>query len=98
MSLLMATVTHKQPTMSGTFTFDGKVFEAFGFNELHSVRIPIELIESVELSLEKGMVKQPHLEIAARGGCLGLTQGFEADDTEVSQLQDLVEAVRRAIG
>ena len=43
---LMASLGHdKVPAFRGTFMFDGRVLESFGFGEIRSTRIPIELID-----------------------------------------------------
>jgi hypothetical protein len=94
----MASVGHdKVPGFRGTFMFDGRVLESFGFGEIQSTRIPIELIESIELKLDRGLMKTPSLRVEAGGGSLGLEQPFEPADAEVPALEALAEAVRGAI-
>jgi hypothetical protein len=98
MSRTLASLTSAEvPAFRGTFTFDGDVFESFGWGEIRSTRIPLELIESVELSLDKGLLKTPTLRVYASGGCLGLGQPFEASDAELPVLVALVEEMQAAV-
>ena len=93
----MVSVDHEQPSLRGTFTFDGETFESFGFNEVHSVRIPLTLMTGIELSLESGMLKTPALTIEASGGCLGLHQAFEPSDEEAVALEAFAAEMQAAI-
>jgi hypothetical protein len=50
---------HKQPALDGLLTFDGQVVEAFGFNDVRSVRMPVRLLEKVTVSFKSGLIAQP---------------------------------------
>jgi len=87
---------HDQPTLDGLLTFDGEVVEVFGFNDVHSVRLPARLIEGAVLSLKKGLLSQPNITFPGRGGCMGYTQAIDPPDEVKPALEDFASAVSRA--
>jgi hypothetical protein len=91
---------HENPAFAGVLVFDGELFETFGFAENISRRLPIELIDEVGLSLEKGMLKTPMLTVLsnpAKGDSYGVQLPLEPGDDEVAALQELVASIQNAI-
>jgi hypothetical protein len=89
-------IEHEQPAMTGVLTFDGEVFERFGFNSVHSARLPVYLMTGVELSFETGMLKTPYFQIDAVGGA-GLSLGLEPTDSDRLALESLAVEIESAI-
>ncbi|HTU15474.1 MAG TPA: hypothetical protein VMF31_09765 [Solirubrobacterales bacterium] len=87
---------HKVPAMNGLFTFDGRVVEVFGFNDVHSVRLPVSLIEGAELSFDKGLISQPSITFRGRGGGQGYTKAIDPPDELKPELESFAAAVTAA--
>ena len=84
---------HRQPTMDGVLTFDGEVVEIFGFNDVHSVRLPLGLIEGAKVSFDKGLIAQPNITFPGRGGGMGYTQAIEPPDEQRPELENFAARV-----
>lgn len=87
---------HKVPAMDGLFTFDGKVVEVFGFNDVHSVRLPVALIEGAEVSFDKGLIAQPSITFKGRNGGMGYTKAIDPPDMLKPELESFAAAVSAA--
>jgi hypothetical protein len=85
-----------QPTLDGLLTFDGEVVEVFGFNDVHSVRLPARLIEGASVSFKKGMLSQPSITFPGRNGCMGYNQAIDPSDEIKPALEDFAATVNRA--
>ena len=77
--------------------FDGEVFGAFGFGEQHAIRVAVELMRNVRLSLERGMLTDPNLTIEGRGGSWGWGSNPVPDASQEAALQDLATELQAAI-
>lgn len=87
---------HDQPAMEGVLTFDGEVVEIFGFNDVHSVRLPVALLEGAEASFDKGIIAQPKVEFPGRRGFLGYTKAIDPPDEVKPEIESFVAAVDAA--
>jgi hypothetical protein len=90
-------LAHENAVYAGLLSFDGEIFEAFGFNERQSTRMPIDLIEEVTLGLKKGMLTDPNLSVHGRGGSLGWSANLHPSEAEVAALQEFVDAMNAAL-
>ena len=88
---------HDQPAMDGLITFDGETVEAFGFNDVHSVRMPVRLLEEVKVSYKSGLLTQPAITFMGRNGGLGYSRAIEPPDEQRPAIDDFVAAVNAAI-
>jgi hypothetical protein len=85
---------------AGVLVFDGEAFATFGFAENVSRTLPAELIDEVNLTFEKGMLKTPRLEVLsnpAKGDSYGIQMPLDPSDDEVPALQELADAMQSAI-
>ncbi len=92
---------HRQPTMDGVLTFDGRVVEIFGFNDVHSVRLPLALIEGADVSFKAGLLAQPTITFPGRGGGLGYSRAIEPPEEQHAEIEEfcaLVSAAARRNG
>lgn len=87
---------HEQPAMSGVLTFDGEVFERFGFNTVHSARVPVYLMTGVEVSFESGLLKAPYFRVEGVGG-VGMMLGLDPKDSDKPALESLAGEIDAAI-
>jgi hypothetical protein len=97
---IRVSLSHENPAFAGVLVFDGETFETFGFAENISHRLPIELIDEVGLSLEKGMLKTPMLTVLsnpAKGDSYGVQLPIEPEEGDVPALQELVAVIQKAI-
>jgi hypothetical protein len=88
---------HKQPALDGLLTFDGQVVEAFGFNDVRSVRMPVRLLEKVTVSFKSGLIAQPNITFEGRNGGLGFIQPIEVSDERRPEIEAFADAVNAAI-
>ncbi|MBN8866204.1 MAG: hypothetical protein J0H98_01500 [Solirubrobacterales bacterium] len=88
---------HEQPAMDGLITFDGRVVEAFGFNDVHSVRMPVGLLGEVTVSFKSGLMSQPAITFKGRNGALGYNRAIEPPDQQQPEIENFVAAVNDAI-
>jgi hypothetical protein len=78
---------------AGVVSFDGEVFEALGFADTTAYRMPIELIEEVEVDGDYLNV----LSNPAKGDSYGIQLPIKPSDDETVALQALVAALQSAI-
>jgi hypothetical protein len=88
---------HEQPAMDGLITFDGQVVEAFGFNDVHSVRMPVGLLHEVKVSFKSGLLAQPAITFVGRKGALGYNRAIEPPDLQQPEIESFVAAINAAI-
>jgi hypothetical protein len=92
MSVACVSLTHENVAYAGVIAFDGEVLEILGFAETASHRMPVELIDEVEVSArEFNAFSNP-----AKGDSYGIQLAINASDDEISALQELADAVRSA--
>ena len=78
---------------AGVVSFDGEVFEALGFADTTAYRMPIELIDEVEVDGDYLNV----LSNPAKGDSYGIQLPIKPSDDETVALQELVTALQSAI-
>jgi hypothetical protein len=92
MSVARVSLTHENVAYAGVIAFDGEVLEILGFADTASHRMPIELIDEVEVSArEFNAFSNP-----AKGDSYGIQLAIDASDDEISALEELADAVRNA--
>ena len=92
MSVARVSLTHENVAYAGVIAFDGDVLEILGFADTASHRMPIELIDEVEVNArEFNAFSNP-----AKGDSYGIQLAIDASDDEISALQELADAVRGA--
>jgi len=92
MSDLRVVLANENVAYAGVVSFDGEVLEILGFAETASHRMPIELVDEVEVSdREFNAFSNP-----AKGDSYGIQLAIDASDDEISALQELADAVRGA--
>ena len=93
MSVARVSLTQENVAYAGVIAFDGEVLEILGFADTTSHRMPIELIDEVELSDRMfNAFSNP-----AKGDSYGIQLPIKPSDDEMVALQDLVAAVQSAI-
>jgi hypothetical protein len=93
MSGVRVVLANENVAYAGVVSFDGEVLEILGFADTTSHRMPIELIDEVELSdREFNAFSNP-----AKGDSYGIQLAIKPSDDEVQALRGLVDAVRAAI-
>ena len=93
MSATRVSLANENVAYAGVVSFDGEVFEALGFADTTAYRMPIELIDEVELDGD-------HLNVLsnpAKGDSYGIQLPINPNDDESAALQELVAAVQSAI-
>jgi hypothetical protein len=86
-------LANKSVAFAGVLTFDGEVLEALGFAEIVPRRLPIELIDEVELSnRELNVFSNPE-----KGDSYGIQLAIKPSDDEQVALQELAASIQQAI-
>jgi hypothetical protein len=94
MSKVKVVLANENVSYAGVVTFDGEVLEILGFADTISHRMPIELIDEVELSdRELNAFSNP-----AKGDSYGIQLAIKPSDEEMAALQELADAVQSAAG
>jgi hypothetical protein len=94
MSPMRVRLVNENVSYAGVITFDGEVLEILGFADTTSHRMPIELIDEVELSdREFNAFSNP-----AKGDSYGIQLAIKPSDEERAALQELADAVQAAAG
>jgi hypothetical protein len=93
MSRVRVFLANENPAYAGVVSFDGEVFEALGFADTTVYRMPIELVDEVELDGDYLNV----LSNPAKGDSYGIQLPIKPSDEETAALQELVAAVQSAI-
>jgi hypothetical protein len=92
MSGVRVTLSHENVAYAGVIAFDGEVLEILGFADTTSHRMPVELIDEVEVSdREFNAFSNP-----AKGDSYGIQLAINATEDEVAALGELADAVRSA--
>jgi hypothetical protein len=86
-------MANENPAYAGVVSFDGEVFEALGFADTTVYRMPIELIDEVELDGDYLNV----LSNPVKGDSYGIQLPIKPSEDETAALQELVAAVQSAI-
>ncbi len=93
MSGVRVVLANENVAYAGVVSFDGQVFEALGFADTTAYRMPIELIDEVELDGNYlNVFSNP-----AKGDSYGIQLPIKPSDEEMTALQDLVAAIQSAI-
>lgn len=93
MSGVRVVLANENVAYAGVVSFDGQVFEALGFSDTTAYRMPIELIDEVELDGNYlNVFSNP-----AKGDSYGIQLPIKPSDEEMTALQDLVAAIQSAI-
>jgi hypothetical protein len=90
---IRVSLAHENVGYAGVVSFDGEVFEALGFADTTSYRMPIELIDEVEMNDDYLNV----LSNPAKGDSYGIQLPIKPSDDETVALQELVAAIQSAI-
>ncbi len=93
MSVARVSLANENVAYAGVVSFDGQVFEALGFADTTAYRMPIELIDEVDLSDDYLSV----LSNPAKGDSYGIQLPIKPSDDEMVELRELVAAVQSAI-
>ena len=86
-------LANENPAYAGVLSFDGEVFEVLGFAETVSQRLPIEIVDEVEL--EDSMLHV--LSNPAKGDSYGIELPVKPSDDERVALQELADTIQGAI-
>jgi hypothetical protein len=92
-SRFRVSLANENVAYAGVLSFDGEVFEALGFADTTAYRMPIELIDEVELDGDYLSV----LSNPAKGDSYGIQLPIKPSDDETVALHELVAAVQGAI-
>ena len=93
MSGVRVALANENVAYAGVVSFDGEVFEALGFADTTAYRMPIELIDEVEMDGDYLNV----LSNPAKGDSYGIQLPIKPSDDETVALQQLVTALQSAI-
>jgi len=94
MSGVRVVLANANPAYAGAVSFDGQIVEAVGFADTMSQRMPIEIVDEVEL--EDSMLHV--LSNPEKGDSYGIELPIKPNDEERTALQELADAVQGAIG
>ena len=90
MSKVKVFLANENPAYAGVLSFDGEVLEALGFAEITAYRMPIELIDEVELSdREFNAFSNPE-----KGDSYGIQLAIKPSDDEKVALQELADSIQ----
>ena len=92
MSGVRVVLANENPAYAGVLSFDGQVVEAVGFADTMSERLPIEIVDEVEL--EDSMLHV--LSNPEKGDSYGIELPIKPSDDERADLEKLAEAVQSA--
>jgi hypothetical protein len=94
MSGVRVVLANESVAYAGVVSFDGEVFEALGFADTTAYRMPIELIDEVELDGDfLNVLSNPE-----KGDSYGIQLPIKPSDEERAALQELADAIRGAGG
>jgi hypothetical protein len=93
MSVVRVSLANENVAYAGVVSFDGLVFETLGFADTTAYRMPIELIDEVDLSDDfMNVLSNP-----AKGDSYGIQLPIKPSGDEMAALQELVATVQSAI-
>ena len=93
MSQVRVNLANENVAYAGVVTFDGDVLEILGFADTTSHRMPVELIDEVELSdREFNAFSNP-----AKGDSYGIQLAIKPSDDERVALQELADTIQSSI-
>jgi hypothetical protein len=87
-------LANENPAYAGVVSFEGEVVEALGFADTVGQRLPIEVIEEVEL--EDSMLHV--LSNPEKGDSYGIELPIKPSDEERAALQELADTIQSAAG
>jgi hypothetical protein len=89
---IRVSLTNDNVAYAGVIAFDGEVVEILGFADTISHRMPIELIDEVELGdREFNVLSNP-----AKGDSYGIQLAIDPSEDELPALQELVGEIQGA--
>jgi hypothetical protein len=92
-SQVRVNLANENVAYAGVVTFDGDVLEILGFADTTSHRMPVELIDEVELSdREFNAFSNP-----AKGDSYGIQLAIKPSDDERVALQELADNIQSSI-
>jgi hypothetical protein len=92
-SQVRVNLANENVAYAGVVTFDGDVLEILGFADTTSHRMPVELIDEVELSdREFNAFSNP-----AKGDSYGIQLAIKPSDDERVALQELADTIQSSI-
>jgi hypothetical protein len=86
-------LANDNPAYAGVISFDGETVEALGFADTMPARLPIEIVDEVEL--EDRMIHV--LSNPEKGDSYGIELPIKPSDNERVALQGLADAIQGAI-
>ena len=93
MSQVRVNLANENVAYAGVVTFDGDVLEILGFADTTSHRMPVELIDEVELSdREFNAFSNP-----AKGDSYGIQLAIKPSDDERVALHELADTIQSSI-
>ena len=92
-SRVRVSLANENVAYAGVVSFDDEVFEALGFADTTAYRMPIELIDEVELYDDYLNV----LSNPVKGDSYGIQLPIKPSDDERVALQELADAIQGAI-
>jgi hypothetical protein len=85
-------LSHENVAYAGVLSFDGEVVEVLGFADTVSHRMPVELIDEVELDDRQfNVFSNPQ-----KGNSYGIQLPIDPSQEERASLEELAEAIRGA--
>jgi hypothetical protein len=94
MSGVRVVLANANPAYAGVVSFDGEVVETLGFADTMSARLPVEIIDEVQL--EDSMLHV--LSNPEKGDSYGIELPIKPNDEERVALQELADAIQAAAG
>jgi hypothetical protein len=94
MSGVKVVLANENPAYAGVVSFEGEVVEALGFADTVGQRLPIEVIDEVEL--EDSMLHV--LSNPEKGDSYGIELPIKPSDEERAALQELADTIQSAAG
>ena len=93
MSGVRVVLANANPAYAGVVSFDGEVVEAIGFADTVGQRIPIEIVDEVQL--EDSMLHV--LSNPEKGDSYGIELPIKPSDDEMVAVQELADSIQEAV-
>jgi len=93
MSGVRVVLANANPAYAGVVSFDGEVVEAVGFADTVGQRIPIEIVDEVQL--EDLLLHEPTT--PEKGDSYGIELPIKPSDDEMVAVQELADSIQEAV-